>query len=142
MLRLMWISAVKDLRRQLRDPFVMILWIGVPLVMGLLIHLVFGGEGSAPQGRLLIADQDNSIVSNLLTAAFNRPPLGKMLDAPHAPVFATAAVNVRDCPATTARTSGSDEYRVMATPSSPPNANSVPPFNVYTIPSGPITVGT
>jgi len=78
-MRLVWISAVKELKLLRRDPAAVFLWLAIPLVMGLLIHLVFGKGEVAPQGRLLLADEDNTVASNLLTAPFNRPPLGKML---------------------------------------------------------------
>jgi len=78
-MRLVWISALKDLKALRRDPFSILFWMGIPLCMGLLIHLVFGGSEVTPQGKLLIADQDNTIASKLLTGAFSQPPLSKML---------------------------------------------------------------
>jgi ABC-type multidrug transport system permease subunit len=43
------------------------------------MNLVFGGEAARPQGRLLVADEDESFLSNLLTGAFSRGPLARML---------------------------------------------------------------
>jgi hypothetical protein len=76
--RLVCISAIKELKLMRRDPAVLF-WMGIPLVIGLLIYVVFGRGDITPQGRLLIADEDKSITSNLLIAAFTRQPLRKML---------------------------------------------------------------
>lgn len=79
-MRFVWVSALKDLRILRRDPFSVATWVGIPLCIGLLMRLVFGGGGGAqPQGLLLIADRDQTIVSNLLAGAFSNDPLGKML---------------------------------------------------------------
>jgi ABC-type multidrug transport system permease subunit len=77
-MRFVWISALKDLRILRREPLSLATWVGIPLCIGLLIHLVFGG-GSQPQGLLLVADQDKTFVSGLLAGAFSADPLGKML---------------------------------------------------------------
>jgi ABC-2 type transport system permease protein len=55
--------------------------VGIPLCIGLLMHLMFGGSGgqAQPQGVLLLADQDNTFTSRMLAGAFGGDPLGKML---------------------------------------------------------------
>lgn len=73
------LSAQKDLRRRMRDPVAMLLWVGLPLVMAVLIGAVSGG-GARPRGRLLIADLDDSLVSRAVAAAFAQGELGKMFD--------------------------------------------------------------
>ncbi len=78
-MRFVWIAALKELRCLRRDPFSVLTWMGIPLSIALLIHLIFGGGQAVPQGRLLVADEDNTIVSDMLTSAFGRDPLGKML---------------------------------------------------------------
>ena len=78
-MRFIWISALKDLRILRHDPFSVITWIGIPLCIGLLIQLVFGGSGAKPQGLLLVADCDKTIASNMLTGSFSNEPLKKML---------------------------------------------------------------
>lgn len=78
-MRFIGIAALKELRCLRRDPFSVLTWMGIPLSIALLIHLIFGGGQAVPQGRLLVADEDNTIVSNMLTGAFSRDPLGKML---------------------------------------------------------------
>src|SRR5580704_8979169 len=62
--------------------------------------------------------------------------------SPEDPALVMAAVKVNDWPATTVRISGMLEVRAAPTPATSPKANSVPPFNVYTVPSGPMMVGT
>jgi hypothetical protein len=74
-------SALKDLRRRLRDPISLILWIGIPLVIGLLIGAVGGGDGQArPRGLLLIADLDDSLASRGELGAFSQGELVKMFE--------------------------------------------------------------
>ena len=78
-MRFVWISVLKDLRILRRDPFSVATWVGIPLCIGLLVRLVFGGGGGQPQGLLLIADQDQSIASRLLISAFDSEQLKKMI---------------------------------------------------------------
>jgi len=75
----LWSTALKDLQRRRRDPIALIGWIGIPLIMTLMLQLVFGRGGAAPQGRLLVADEDNSLASRLLTGAFNQGQLAEMI---------------------------------------------------------------
>jgi ABC-type multidrug transport system permease subunit len=72
-------AVTKDLRRLRRDPLALATWLGIPLVLVTLITLVFGGGQATPQGRLLVADEDKTLLSQALTAAFSREPLSKML---------------------------------------------------------------
>lgn len=78
-MRFVWISALKDLRRLRRDPVSLAMWIGIPLIIATLLIVIFGRGESMPQGRLLVADQDDSILSSLLTGGFGRGPLAKMV---------------------------------------------------------------
>jgi len=75
-------AALKNLRRQRRDPYAVALWLGVPLVITLLLSLVFGrgGSGGAPRGRLLVADEDKTLLSSLLPSAFSQGELGRMVE--------------------------------------------------------------
>src|SRR5262245_22592371 len=59
-----------------------------------------------------------------------------------APDMVAVTVNVMVEPATVSRISGLDEVRRSVGPCAAPTANNVPPFNVYTEPSGPTIVGT
>jgi len=79
-MRFLWICVVKDLRRWRRDPFTLAIWLAIPLVLAVLMNVVFGGGGNpAPQGVLLIADEDNTFASKVVAGVFHRDPLDKML---------------------------------------------------------------
>lgn len=75
-MRFIWSSALKDLRRQLRDPVALLFWAGVPALIAVLIALAFGGrETRAPRVELLVADEDSSFVSRLLVGSFGQTQL-------------------------------------------------------------------
>jgi ABC-type multidrug transport system permease subunit len=75
-----WRTAVKDWRRQRRNPLEFLLWLGIPLLIGGLIILAFGGrDGPRPQAQLLVADEDDSFVSGLLVAALGHEKSGGMI---------------------------------------------------------------
>lgn len=62
--------ANKDLRRRLADPASLVLWLGIPLLIGGLLSLmVKGGDGPAPTAHVLLVDQDDSFLSRLLANA-------------------------------------------------------------------------
>ena len=73
-------SARKDLLRRLGDPVALLMWIGVPLVIGSLIIIPFGGADSVPKAHVLLVDQDNSLLSGLLANAGSGGQLGQFLD--------------------------------------------------------------
>jgi ABC-type multidrug transport system permease subunit len=77
-MRFLWTAVRKDLGRLRRDPLSLATSLGMPLVLVALITLVFGGGQAAPQGRLLVADEDGTLLSQALTGAFTREPLSKM----------------------------------------------------------------
>jgi ABC-type multidrug transport system permease subunit len=77
-MRFLWTAVRKDLSRLRRDPLALGTSIGIPLVLVTLITLVFSGGQATPQGRLLVADEDGTFLSQALSAAFNREPLSKM----------------------------------------------------------------
>jgi ABC-type multidrug transport system permease subunit len=78
-MRFVWISVCKDWSRVRRDPFSLGTSLAIPLILSVMMSLVFGRGQAVPQGRLLVADEDDSIASNLLLGSFTRDPLGKML---------------------------------------------------------------
>jgi ABC-type multidrug transport system permease subunit len=78
-LRFIWTVLRKDLWRLRHDPFTMLAWLGIPLVIAGLMHLVFGGRQGTPQGLLLVADEDRSFASGMLTGAFGYGQLRNML---------------------------------------------------------------
>ena len=63
-----WSALGKDLRRYRRDPWSLLMWAGVPLLVGALITAVMGGVGGRPKptAHLLVADEDQSFISNAL----------------------------------------------------------------------------
>ncbi|MFQ5527064.1 MAG: ABC transporter permease [Thermoanaerobaculia bacterium] len=76
-----WSSAVKDLRRRLRDPVGLILWLGIPFVVLSLLLLAFGGSGNVkPRAHLLVVDQDDSFLSGLLVGAFGQGEMSELFD--------------------------------------------------------------
>jgi ABC-type multidrug transport system permease subunit len=82
-MRFVWMTALKDLRRFRRDPFAIAIWMGIPLILALMLNVVFGGGGHTagplPKGRLLVADEDNSFASGIVTGVFGREPLSDMV---------------------------------------------------------------
>jgi ABC-type multidrug transport system permease subunit len=78
-MRFLLIAVRKDLARLRRDPVGLATSLGIPLVLITLVTLVFGGGQAAPQGRLLVTNEDGTVLSEALTGAFSRGPLSKML---------------------------------------------------------------
>jgi ABC-2 type transport system permease protein len=77
--RFTWVCTIKELRRMRRDPLAIGMWLGIPALVSLLLVLVFGRGPVTPKGKLLVADEDASMVSSLLAGAFGQGPLGDML---------------------------------------------------------------
>jgi ABC-type multidrug transport system permease subunit len=82
-MRLLLASVIKELRRTARDPFALALWVGIPFTILFLMNLAFGGRSSGgprPQGTLLVADQDGTLLSGMVGSAFSQGPLGEMFN--------------------------------------------------------------
>jgi ABC-2 type transport system permease protein len=76
-----FVAAAKDLRRRLADPAALLMWIGLPIVVGGLMALISGGSGGpAITAHLLVVDQDNTLISRLLVGAGRQGQLGKFLE--------------------------------------------------------------
>src|SRR5207248_2566150 len=76
----LWNAAEKDLRRQLRDPLALFIWLIIPLLTGGLMALVMGGfDDSPPTAHLLVADEDGGALSGLLGRAFGQARPGSFL---------------------------------------------------------------
>ena len=73
-------AALKDVRRRLNDPAALAVWLGIPLLLGGLLSIVFRDSGPAPRGILLVADQDGTFVSGLLVNAGRQGQLGELMD--------------------------------------------------------------
>ncbi len=65
-------TAKKDLLRRLRDPMSFALWLGIPLAIGAMLKLAFGGDGGPPRAQVLVVDEDDSVLSRLLLGALER----------------------------------------------------------------------
>ena len=77
-MRFLLSAARKDLLRIRNDWPALLLWIGIPLMVGGLLVLVFGGDAS-PQAKLLVADSDGTLVGRLLTGGFQQGPLADLV---------------------------------------------------------------
>ena len=72
----------KDLVRRLRDPAVLAIWLGIPLVLGTLITAVSSGGGSGRlRAKVLVVDQDGTFASELLTGVFQQGPAEGLFEA-------------------------------------------------------------
>src|SRR5262249_46242557 len=79
-MRFLLSTAEKDLRRHVRDPLAVVLWVAIPLLIGGLITLVMGGLDKAPPtAHLLLADEDGDLLPRLLTRAFGQPGDGQFV---------------------------------------------------------------
>jgi ABC-type Na+ efflux pump permease subunit len=68
-----WTCARKDLVRRLRDPYALLLWMGIPVVLAGLILVVSGGSGGPkPRAHVLVADHDGGLLAKLLAGAFGQ----------------------------------------------------------------------
>ena len=80
-----WVSCRKDLKRRLRDPAALALWIGIPAAILILMTLAFGGAnedgGGMPRAKMYVIDRDGSIVSQILVGAFSQGQLAEMIEA-------------------------------------------------------------
>jgi ABC-2 type transport system permease protein len=85
-MRLILLSALKDIRRMRRDPIGLAAWIGIPVLVSLLLVALFGRGEPKPQGLVLIADQDDTFVSGLLARVYTQGKLGEMLTVQQVPL--------------------------------------------------------
>jgi ABC-type multidrug transport system permease subunit len=79
-LRFACISAVKDLARRATDPLALVLWIGLPVLIGGLLSLMGGGSGSGARGTVLLADEDGGLAGRAIEAVLSQGPLGSLLE--------------------------------------------------------------
>lgn len=68
-MRFLLTTALKDLRRRLADPAALAIWIGLPLLLGTLIGLVFDRGGDVPTARVLVVNEDDSALTGLILGA-------------------------------------------------------------------------
>src|SRR6185503_11380242 len=75
-MRYLVVAAAKDIRRRLADPAALAFWIALPLLLGGLLGFVAdGGGGAPPRATVLVADEDDTFVSGLLSTALARAPM-------------------------------------------------------------------
>ena len=80
-LRYIVLAIRKDISRFLRDPLGLLLWLCMPVMIGVLINLALGGsDGQIPTARLMIADEDDSLLSGLLTGAMGQGALAELIN--------------------------------------------------------------
>jgi len=72
-------SFRKDLGRWRQDYASILIWLSIPLLVGGLITSLMGGGGAQPHGLLLVADQDDSLVSGLVAGAYSQGNLGELI---------------------------------------------------------------
>ena len=72
-------SAMKDLARWARDRGAILIWLGIPFLIGGMITLMMGGGGVSPTGTLLIADEDDSLASGFVAGAYSQEQLGELI---------------------------------------------------------------
>ncbi len=73
-------SFKKDLSRWWQDPLAVLLWLGIPfLIGGLITTMVNGGNGASPTGILLIHDEDETLISGLIAGAYSQGQLGELM---------------------------------------------------------------
>ncbi len=74
------LTAKKDLRRHMRDPVSLLLWLGIPLAIAGLIRLAFGGggDGAGLRAHVLVVDLDQSFLSQFLLGAMGQQQGGEL----------------------------------------------------------------
>ena len=61
-------TALKDLKRRLADPFALVIWAGIPLLIGGLVGLMSGGTSDL-KAHVFVADQDDTLLSSLVAGS-------------------------------------------------------------------------
>lgn len=72
-------SVRKDLSRWARDRGAVLIWLGIPFLIGGLITSMMDGGGTTPTGTLLIADEDDSLLSGFVVGAYSQEQLGDLI---------------------------------------------------------------
>jgi len=79
-LRYTLVAIRKDIGRFLKDPVGLLLLICMPAMVGTLVNLAFGGSDDTPTARLMIADEDDSLLSGLLIGAFGQGEMAELIN--------------------------------------------------------------
>lgn len=73
-------SFRKSLWRVAGAPWAVAVWVGVPVLIGLMVSLFAGGPGAMPRLQMLIVDQDNSVLSRAILRAAQSGPVTEIAD--------------------------------------------------------------
>jgi len=65
-------SVKKDLARWTRDRGAMLIWLGIPFLIGGLITSMMDSGGASPTATLLITDEDSSLISGFVVGAYGQ----------------------------------------------------------------------
>jgi hypothetical protein len=71
-------SVKKDLARWSQDRVAMLVWFGIPFLLGGLITSMMEG-GASPTGKLMIADEDDTLLSGFVVGAYSQEQLGELI---------------------------------------------------------------
>lgn len=71
-------SVRKDIARWTRDRSAMLIWLGIPFLIGGLITSLIDSGGASPTGTLLITDEDDTFISGFVVGAFSQEQLGDL----------------------------------------------------------------
>jgi ABC-type multidrug transport system permease subunit len=80
MIRFVLVSAWKDLRRRATDPVALVMWLGIPLLVGSLMGLVTGDPGQAPRGVVFLADEDDGVLGRVIEGSLQQGPVGSLFE--------------------------------------------------------------
>jgi len=72
-------SVRKDLARWQQDRTAFLIWLGIPFLIGGMITAMMHGGGGSPTGTMLIADEDDSLLSGFVVGAFSQDQLGNLI---------------------------------------------------------------
>jgi ABC-type multidrug transport system permease subunit len=84
-------SVKKDLTRWRQDKTAILIWLGIPFVVGGLITSMIDGNDGSPTGVLLVADLDDSLLSGVVVGAYSQDQLGDLIVVEHVTVAEGAA---------------------------------------------------
>ena len=71
-------SVKKDLARWMRDRGAMLIWLGIPFLIGGLITSMMDSGGGGLSGKLLITDEDDSLVSGFVVGAYTQDQMADL----------------------------------------------------------------
>jgi ABC-type transport system involved in cytochrome c biogenesis permease component len=71
-------SVKKDLARWMRDRGALLIWLGIPFLIGGLITSMMDSGGGGLSGKLLITDEDDSLVSGFVVGAYTQDQMADL----------------------------------------------------------------